>query len=96
LDPFRRWAYSQVEHSTPIALAEISGRLSRYSENIYNTDEGVQLLVTAVGMGLIITAHLASLGVDVKQEYSEMEARLVGILERSGLAGIPDATAAET
>jgi hypothetical protein len=90
LDPFRIWVYSQVEHCTPIALAEISNRLSTYSEQTYNTDDGAQMLVAAVGMGLNITAHLAALGVAVTDEYREMEARFAEVLERSGLAGPPE------
>lgn len=87
LDEFTRWAYSQVEHCTPIALAEISNRLSLTSEQIYATDESVQLLVAAIGITLNILAHLAALGVAVKDEYHALEDRLAAILERSGLNG---------
>jgi len=95
LGPFRYWVYGQVEHITPIALAEISNRLSLYSEQIYNTADGVQLLVTAIGMSLNIMAHLAALGVDVKEHYQALEARFEGVLERSGLAAPPDTSVAE-
>jgi hypothetical protein len=95
LDPFRHWFYSQVEHYTPIALAEISNCLSLYSEQIYNTSDGVQLLVTAIGMGLNIAAHLAALGVDMRDHFDVLKGRFEGVLERSGLAGPPDGLVAE-
>jgi hypothetical protein len=96
LDPFRQWAYGQVEHCTPIALAEISGRLSRTSENIYFTDEGVLLLIAAVGMGLVITGYLAGLGVATKDDFHEMQGRIAAVLKRSGLSAPGDETDGKT
>jgi len=92
LDAFRYWAYGQVEHCTPIALAEISNRLSVESENIYFTEEGALLLIAASGMGIAITAYLSGLGISAKAECGEMRERLRGILKRSGLAGPDDET----
>lgn len=91
LDPFRQWSYGQVVHATPIALAEISSRISPNADSIYDTDDGVQMLVAAVGMGLNITAHLVALGVEVKDTYHALEERFFGILDRSGLGPRDDA-----
>lgn len=87
LNPFQYWVNSQVEHCTPIALAEISSRLSTDSESIYLTGEGMLLLVAAVGMGLAITAHLIGLGVSANADLTEMMGRFTAILKRSDLAG---------
>ena len=90
LDEFDRWAYSQVEHCSPIALAGFSNRLSTQSEQIYATGESVQLLIPAIGMSLNILAHLASFGVDVRNEINVLQERLAGVLRRSGLLADDD------
>lgn len=86
LDSFTRWAYSQVEHASPIALVEISHRVSLEVDATYATDDVVSICVTSVGIALSIIAFLASWGFEnLRNQYVILESRLEALLKRSGL-----------
>jgi hypothetical protein len=86
LDSFTRWAYSQVEHASPIALVEISHRVSLDADATYATDDAVSINITSVGIALSIIAFLAAWGFkELRQQYVLLEARLEELLKRSGL-----------
>jgi hypothetical protein len=76
LSEFERWAYSQVEHGTVIAAAEIANRSNVPIDDLYQSHDGDLLLWITGGLIRSIVAHFIAWGVQVRPEFDEMNARL--------------------
>jgi hypothetical protein len=85
LDDFQRWAYSQIEHGTVLALAELTPRLSANADDLYATADAPMLLTTTAGMLLAIMAHLSTWQVDVHEHFTAVQGRLSAVLAGPGI-----------
>jgi hypothetical protein len=82
LTSFDRWAYSQVEHGTLLALSELANQMAQTAniDLIYGTADAALLLAVTVGMLQSITLFLIASGVDLGNEFDDLVSRMNSVI----------------